>query len=378
MAQKTTNNKTVLARRAIRISQNEHCPIYLLSVTGEELFDIADISRVGRSDAGELIGYQRPEVKRHVNDIVEYLDQKDVIFPNAIILSFSSSVSFKKSRGPLVDDGLSSVGTLEIPFSSTSKPGWIVDGQQRALALSKTTRSSFPIAITAFVTNSLEIQRVQFIRINSSKPLPNGLITELLPEISANLPSRLAVRKIPSALCEKLNSKSESPFFELIRRPSLGSSETAVIADNSITKMLQDSLNSTAGCLFPYRNLVTGETDFETIWSILNVYWTAVRNTFPEAWGLPPTKSRLMHGAGIRAMGKLMDRIMSPISVQQKNSVELAEKELRRIKPICRWTSGHWEELGNLPWNAIENTPRSIKLLSSLLVREYTKSKTTT
>jgi len=378
MQQEAIHAELTLTRRAIRITQNEHCPIYLLSLTGEELFDVADISRVGRSDAGELIGYQRPEVKRHVNDIVEYLDQEEVIFPNAIILSFSSSVIFKKSRGPKVDDGFSSVGTLQITYSPGSKPGWIVDGQQRALALSKSTRSSFPIAITAFVTNSLEIQREQFIRINSSKPLPNGLITELLPEISANLPSRLAVRKIPSALCEQLNSKPESPFFELIRRPSLPKSETAVIADNSITKMLQDSLNSTAGCLFPYRNLVTGETDFESIWSILNVYWSAVRNTFPEAWGMPPTKSRLMHGAGIRAMGKLMDRIMSPINAQQKNSMKMAERELKRIQPICRWTKGNWEELGNLPWNAIENTPRSIKLLSSLLVREYTKLRTTT
>ena len=32
---------------------------------------------------------------------------------------------------------------------------------------------------------------------------------------------------------------------------------------------------------------------------------------FPEAWGRPPTESRLMHSAGIEAMSLLMDRIMS-------------------------------------------------------------------
>ena len=42
----------------------------------------------------------------------------------------------------------------------------------------------------------------------------------------------------------------------------------------------------------------------------LVLYWSAVRDTFPEAWGKPPTESRLMHSAGIRAMGALMDQIM--------------------------------------------------------------------
>lgn len=31
---------------------------------------IAEISRVSRDDAGKLIGYQRPEVKKHIQDIV--------------------------------------------------------------------------------------------------------------------------------------------------------------------------------------------------------------------------------------------------------------------------------------------------------------------
>ena len=54
-----------------------------------------------------------------------------------------------------------------------------------------------------------------------------------------------------------------------------------MVADTSVVNMLQESLTSPAGCLFPYRNITSGETDFEGLWAALLLYWTAVRDTFP-------------------------------------------------------------------------------------------------
>ena len=208
-------------------------------------------------------------------------------------------------------------GRLKIPLPNGDgrKPGWIVDGQQRALALARSRRQDFPVPVNAFVADSVELQRDQFLRINNTRPLPRGLVTELLPEIGTPLPPRLSLRQTPSALCDLLNRDPDSPFCGLIRRPS-GSKEQrgkAVITDTSIIQMLQESLTTPSGCLFPYRNPSNGETDFAGLWKALLMYWTAVRDTFPEAWGKPPTQSRLMHGAGIRAMGRLMDRLMAAI-----------------------------------------------------------------
>jgi hypothetical protein len=50
---------------------------------------------------------------------------------------------------------------------------------------------SFPICATAFIAESEIEQREQFILVNSTKPLPKGLIYELLPEIEAQLPTLL-------------------------------------------------------------------------------------------------------------------------------------------------------------------------------------------
>ena len=64
----------MLRRRALRVTQASDAPLYLLSLTAREIGQIADISRVSRDDAGDLIGYQRPEVRQHIQEITDYLD----------------------------------------------------------------------------------------------------------------------------------------------------------------------------------------------------------------------------------------------------------------------------------------------------------------
>ena len=70
------------------------------------------------------------------------------------------------------------------------------------------------------ISERQRVQRDQFLRVNNTKPLPRGLITELLPEVSTILPGNLAPKKSPAALCEMLSSDTESPFRGLIRRAS--------------------------------------------------------------------------------------------------------------------------------------------------------------
>ena len=366
----------------MRVDQTPDVPLYLFSLTGEELLRIAVISRISRDDVGKLIGYQRPEVRSHVKQIVEYLDSGSVIFPSTIVLALSTRVRFHSSRGPKTSDGLSTAGLLEIPIDSDEhqKPAWIVDGQQRALAISMSTRPDLAVPVSAFVADDVELQRDQFIRVNNTRPLPRALITELLPEVSFSLPSSLAARKLPSALCDILNSSPESPFFGLIRRASTGADrrKDAVVADTSVVKMIEESLSNPSGCLFPYRNLATGETDTEGVVRVLISYWTAVKHVFPEAWGLPPTRSRLMHGCGIRAMGRLMDKVMASHTFSNADPLSLVEADLNLVAPYCRWTSGVWEEMGGFGWNELQNVPRHIRLLSSFLIRTYLQAKSAT
>jgi len=371
--------RRLLRRPALSLLQNERFPIYLTTLTGDELLEIADISRLSRSDAGTLLGYQRPAVRRHIRDITKYLDGRDVVFPHSLILAFSSAVRFKGFRGRRFGDGKASAGFLEIPLPRNGgpKPAWIVDGQQRALAVSKSKRRDIPLPISAFAGDSLELQRDQFLRVNNTKPLPRGLITELLPEVSGPLPERLSAKRAPAALSGILNTHADSPFRELIRKASTppGMRRKAVVADASITAMIAASLDSPSGCLFPYRNIATGTTDFEGIQTVLFAFWRAVRDTFPGAWGVPATQSRLMHGVGIRAMGRLMDRVVTAVDPRSDRSGKQIMKEVRKVASHCHWTSGRWgDDLGGLRWNELQNVPRHIGMLSNHLVRTYLRA----
>ncbi|SRR6266571_3318749 len=369
------NSERVIRRPALRVEQDRRHPLYLFALTGEELLRIADIARVGRDDGGKLVGYQRPAVTRHVKNIAEYLDSDAVLFPNSLILALSGTARFTPTGRRASDATFLTPGTIAIPVPRNGgpRPAWIVDGQQRALALARSRRKDFPVAVNAFVTDDVESQREQFLRVNSTRPLPRGLITELLPEVGTVLPPHLASRRAPSKLCDLLNQDPDSPFCGLIRRSSTppGQRRAAVVSDTPVVRMLEDSLASPTGSLFAYRNVATGDLELDGARDVLFTYWSAVRDTFPDAWGRPPTQSRLMHSAGIRAMGRLMDRIMGAVAAEERRTVKAVTRELDRIRPFCHWTAGVWDELGGLRWNEIQNVPAHIRMLSKFLVDRY-------
>lgn len=365
--------RQVIRRHALRIEQNKRHPLYVFSLTGEQLLEIADVARIARDSSDNLIGYQRQEVTRHIRNIANYLNGDEVLFPNSIILALCANTRFKPAESKHAGDVNTVPGILEIPVtvSGKTKPAWIVDGQQRVLALSRAQRKNIPVAISAFVTDSIEVQREQFLRVNSTRPLPRGLIAELIPELSTPLPPHLESRRVPSALCEMLNRDPESPFRGLIHRISRpGPVRGKIVSDTALIRILHESLNSPSGCLFPYRNLATNFVDMPSLRALLLTYWNGVRHTFPDAWGLSPRQSRLMHSAGLRAMGRLMDRIMASIDPKQHNASAAVRQELARIKPICHWTRGTWEGMG-LRWYEIQNVPSHVRLLSNAIVGAY-------
>ncbi|HEY1615847.1 MAG TPA: DGQHR domain-containing protein DpdB [Rhizomicrobium sp.] len=258
-------------------------------------------------------------------------------------------------------------GTLRIPLATNGpKTAWIVDGQQRSLALSQARDQSFPVPVVAFVSEELSVHREQFILVNKAKPLDPRLIDELLPEVDAVFPRDLSSRKVPSELVNRLRTSPDSPFQCFIRRPS-DESPTAVVTDSALIKAIRNSINSALGSLAPYKATGDQPADVDAMYKVLVAYWGAVRNVFPEAWGRPPTESRLMHSAGIEAMSLLMDRIMSR-AAPGADLDSHAREALTRIAPHCRWTGGRWQELQR-DWNEIQNIGRDIKLLSGYLAR---------
>src|ERR1700730_4152216 len=237
-----------LAVRAVRTEQADKA-VYAFFVAGADLLKIAEISRVHRDAKGSLQGFQRKGIRSHVQAITEFLDRGPVLFPNAIILAISPRARFTQARGekPGGDVWSCEAGTLRIPLPNDgSKAAWIVDGQQRSIALSQARDKSFPVPVVAFVSEELSVHREQFILVNKAKPLDARLINELLPEVDTVFPRDLSSRKVPSELVNRLRTSPDSPFQGLIRRPS-DVSTTAVVTDSALIKAIRNSINSALG-----------------------------------------------------------------------------------------------------------------------------------
>ncbi|WP_217474366.1 DGQHR domain-containing protein DpdB [Stutzerimonas stutzeri] len=362
--------------RALRTTQGDNLDVYALFIRGSDLVRIADISRISRDDSDTLKGFQRPEIRSHVKGIINYLNQGNVLFPNAIILALSPEIKFMASRGskPTGDEGIAQAGTLRIPLHAEGlRSAWIVDGQQRALALAKADNADLPVPVVGFVSDNLTTQREQFILVNKAKPLPTRLINELLPETGTILlPRELSARKAPAELCGLLNRDPRSPLYRLIKLSSDKETSEAVVTDTAIIKMIRTSMTNPLGALYPYKSNDEEKTDVEAMYQLLILFWRAVKECFPNDWALDPKESRLMHSAGIAAMGYIMDLVCAKISGQEAD-YNLIRKEVEKIAPHCAWSSGKWPLL-NVAWNEIQSTPQDIKHLQDTLLRIYMNS----
>lgn len=347
--------------------------LYTFAIDGKQLDRFATVSRIKRGDAGDLSGYQRPEVLSHIAEIRTYLESSDPLLPNALVIAFDGRVSFTPS-GSATSLGYVTPGELMIPVEATDdpsdKPGWIVDGQQRAAAVRDADVTQFPVCVTAFIAEDVREQREQFILVNSTKPLPKGLIYELLPETESRLPTLLQRRRFPALLVSRLNLDADSPFRGLVATPT---TPEGLVKDNSLLRMIENSLSD--GLLYRLRD-TDGEVGAESVELMLEAlkrYWRSVAAVFMPAWGLPPRKSRLMHGVGITAMGFIMDAIAGRHADEQIPTEAQFVADLTELRPVCRWTDSYWDfgPGAQRKWNELQNTAKDIALLSNYLLYVY-------
>src|ERR1700730_17762108 len=365
-----TKETTELRLLALEIMQGPKRTFYSFAVDGKLLPKFTTISRIRRNGDNVLAGYQRPEVLSHITEIRNYLESADPLLPDAIGIGFDGPRKFLP--GGETTSPFSRWGTLIVPLDNDdadeAKPGLIVDGQQRTAAIRDARIGSFPICATAFIANDEREQREQFILVNSTKPLPKGLIYELLPTTEMKLPALLQRRRFPAQLLARLNADESSPLRGRIRTPTTPS---GVVQDNSLLKMLENSLSD--GVLYRFRDPATNASDAEAMLQVLNAFWSAAAAVFPNAWGLPAVRSRLMHGAGIVSMGFLMDAIAErhrEVGVPDESHFR---EDLEPLKEVCRWTDGYWDFGPGVKrkWNEVQNTPKDIQMLANYLMVQY-------
>src|SRR3954447_13669975 len=222
---------------ALRIRQGTQF-IYTFGVDGKRIHDFATVSRVHRDDV-TLQGYQRPEVLSHIKAIRRYLESDGAMLPNAVVVAFDERVTFVASKSDSAVDYVAA-GELVIPIDESlpedQKPAWLVDGQQRSAAIRDADLAEFAVAAVGFIARGEAEQRSQFILVNNTKPLPKGLIHELLPDTMGHLPTAYARKQLPAEVLAELNFGPRAdgqPFASRIATPTMA---TGYIKDNSVLR----------------------------------------------------------------------------------------------------------------------------------------------
>jgi DGQHR domain-containing protein len=335
---------------AIAAHQNGGARVFTFAATSNDILNTCEISRAGRDDQGQLFGFQRSQIASHIQEIKDYLLTPGSVLPNAIVVGFLGDVSVEYLNN----------GVCELTISTLKgKPGFVVDGQQRLTALSQTGLKDFQLFVSCVICDNLEDMRQQFILINNTRPLPKSLIYELLPEVKA-LPKRLGSRSFAAELTERLNYSPDSSLHGMI---NLHTNPAGIIKDTSIQKVIMYSNEHGALREYPDPN---SRIDFG--FEMLSNFYGAVQDVFPEAWhNHTPRTSRLVHGAGMIAMGFVMETLFSRTGRMDRESFVSG---ISPLKEHAAWICGSWnfQEGDVLKWDQIENTPRQIQKLALHLV----------
>lgn len=314
------------------------------------MLKFAAIDRIGRSAQGELSGFQRPQIAAHIREIKDYLELEDAVLPNPIVVAFTKGVTVKS-----LGNGIASI---KISLAN-GPPGFVVDGQQRLTALSHIDNKDFEVFVSALICSDEAELRRQFVLINSTRPLPKSLIYELLPGVEG-LPHRLSHRARASLLTARLNYDERSSLKGMIYQHT---NPGGIIRDTAIQRVIMNSLND--GIM---RELIRRDCGEEKCFSIISEFYRAVQRVFPDAWrSQTPKTSRLVHGAGIVALGYVME-VLALLDAAQ-TSEEFA-KGLSALDGETAWTEGEWD-FGNgdrRHWKAIQNVNRDIVMLAQHLI----------
>lgn len=297
-----------------------------------------------------LTGFQRPQVAGHIREIRDYLETEDAILPNPLVIAFTRNLTIED----MDENGRC---TIAIDVEG-GPPGLVVDGQQRLSALMQVERD-FEVFVSAVACEDEAELRRQFVLINSTKPLPKSLIYELLPQVEG-LPHRLAERSFAAELTAALNYDPWSPFRGLIHQHT---NPVGIIRDTAIQRVIMNSVNDGA-----MRTLLRRADGRDACLVLIADYYQAVRNVFATDWkGHNPKTSRLVHGAGIMALGYVMEVLFDLDDARTRDDFELG---LECLRGKTAWTSGEWAfaDGDRRNWRAVQNVNRDVVLLAQYLI----------
>jgi DGQHR domain-containing protein len=363
---------------------------------------IRSLAKVDRLDSLANSGNQREEVRKHVESIAAGITAGTQI-PNSILLVLSAEQTVEETDDeipaslivihPTSEDwitvhhpsqpelAIQTVRSVVIDFPyrraafDDEKSALLVDGQQRTAALSLVDIDdvpSFSLSVNAIRATAEDAKRI-FQVANTTVKITTQFSRALLASMD-DAPGYLRQEQARAIAAKHLALHDQtSPFYHLVQYPGVETKKLKpIIAYNSL--FLVVSAFADSGLKF--------ESPIDLAFVVGNAF-NIVKKAWPTAWARKSTESKLIHGAGLRAIASLLaNKVESAYQACNGNirSTDLwdsVDASMQRLKPHVVWTDEEAAEASNVVkkiWrdqiSSAQNTNQDIAALTAYLRKE--------
>lgn len=280
---------------------------FILTLPSDDLLKIAKFSPRSESPRG----IQRAHKEDRDREIGRFITSDHPFFPNTIIINIplQFDANYYNSESKCL--------TVDIPH----KEAYVVDGQHRLRAFA--SRYSYGVSLDLVVSAyfGLELPTIAeiFTRINFfQKPVSKSLVYDLL---DLNNDPEFKKYKEAHEIVDTLNSKIGSPWYDLIKMLGVG-------------KGLLSQAAFVEACSTRYRilEILKGLPSTAQKATILEIYFSVVRDYFPQKWGNPD--SVLTRTLGFNALIKTLQTILLRGDINTMSIDGTFNKYIEAIKDI--------------------------------------------
>jgi len=286
--------------------------------------ELLKVSYVARREIGKEEYYQRMVKKSRIKKISDFINNGGM-FPNNIIICFEKEPEFTKIRDVENVTGYDWPQWLEfgiLKFPNDYRSAWIIDGQHRLYAFSRTSRNPY-IAVLAFHTLEKERQAGFFIEINKEqKPVDSNLLWDLEGEMRPK-----TERGIISNIVKELNKRE--PFEDMIYIPLEGVGKRGKLKLTTFCTVIEKRRLSKVTTESKVENPLYDDKDYtktvKNVADALSEYFLKLKTMFSDE----VNNDFIFTNAGISVMTTIYERIIE--RTKKKPSLKDIEKY---IKPL--------------------------------------------
>lgn len=283
-------------------------------------FDVRRVIQEER-DIERYLGIQRPLNERRVSELKEYVNYVDACFPTSIVIAVPGKcASYDRRRRTMTLSNVSGETQDDVVlFRNIAK---VIDGQHRIAGLVGYSGEEFELSVTILVDFDIAEQAHIFSTVNLSQ-------TKVSKSLAYDL-FDLARTRSPQKTCHNvavaLDQKSGGPFYRRIKRLGMATTgrlgETltqSTFVEGVMRYITRDALRDRDVLLrgkkldvanldilqdLPFRNMFIEDRDLE-IAAVVENYFEAVRNRWPQAWDFGGKGLILNKTNGFRALMRI-------------------------------------------------------------------------